>query len=325
MRLVGTLDQEPRARRFADYLQSKEIQAEVRPMSGTFGVWVHQEDQVPASRLELEAFLQTPDDARFTAPARVAPLRPRPVVPHPLHRGPRAIARRWVRQIWPSGSPVTALLIGACLVVALISSVGTNMRQLEPFFFAPPKLELVKYNLSDGTTEVRPVLGSAGLEPIKHGQVWRVFTPMFIHYGWPHLIFNMMALYWFGGLIEARKGSWVLLGLVLAAAAFSNLCQYLWDVENSGPNGISLPGGMSGVIYALFGYVWMTGEYEPESGFQLTSNTIIWMLMWLVLCLTGSLGPIANAAHVSGLVFGMLLALAPYLIGYRNANGTDSG
>jgi GlpG protein len=156
---------------------------------------------------------------------------------------------------------------------------------------------------------------SAGLEPIRRGEVWRLFTPMFIHYGLAHLAFNMLALYWFGGLIEMRKGSWILLALVATAAPLSFLAQYLWDLQRLGPDGISLPGGMSGVIYALFGYAWVTGEHEPESGLRLSSNTIVWMLMWLGLCMTGFAGSIANAAHVSGLVWGILFAVVPHLRG----------
>ena len=328
MRLVGTLNEESQARRFADYLLTREIPAEVRPTSGAFGVWVHQEDQVRAGLEELQAYQLAPEDARYNAPARVvAALRTKPAENLSKSKLPaaRSAVRDWLDNALPNLSLITVLLIGACLLVALITSVGTNSRRLEPFFFAPMQYELIKTDLGNGTAEVRLVPGTAGLEPIKHGQIWRLFTPMFIHYGWPHLIFNMLALYWFGGMIESQKGSWVLLGLVLVAAPLSFFCQYLWDIENPGPDGISLPGGMSGVIYALFGYVWMTGEYEPGSGLQLTSNTVIWMLLWLVLCFTGSFGPIANAAHFSGLVFGMLVGLAPYLIGSRNASGTDSG
>ena len=69
-------------------------------------------------------------------------------------------------------------------------------------------------------------------------------------------------------------------------------------------------GGMSGVVYALFGYVWMKGRYEPEQGMILHPSTVQTMLLWLVLCMTGFLGNIANAAHVVGLVAGILFGLA---------------
>ena len=54
--------------------------------------------------------------------------------------------------------------------------------------------------------------------------------------------------------------------------------------------------GMSGVIYALFGYVWMKGMYQPEQRMGVHPNTVNLMLIWLVVCMTGVIGPIGNAA-----------------------------
>ena len=49
----------------------------------------------------------------------------------------------------------------------------------------------------------------------------------------------------------------------------------------------------------------MKGQYEPEQGMILHPNTITMMLFWLVLCMTGMVGHIANAAHVVGLLVGV--------------------
>ena len=46
-------------------------------------------------------------------------------------------------------------------------------------------------------------------------------------------------------------------GLVLVIAALSNLGQYFV----SGPNFC----GISGVVYGLFGYIWMKGRFDPAS------------------------------------------------------------
>ncbi len=46
----------------------------------------------------------------------------------------------------------------------------------------------------------------------------------------------------------------------------------------------------------------MKGLHEPEQGMGVHPNTVNIMMLWLVLCMTGMLGPIANAAHVMGLV-----------------------
>ena len=44
----------------------------------------------------------------------------------------------------------------------------------------------------------------------------------------------------------------------------------------------------------------------------LRQNTVFIMLFWLVLCMTGALGSIANVAHTVGLVVGIILGVAPY-------------
>jgi GlpG protein len=64
-------------------------------------------------------------------------------------------------------------------------------------------------------------------------------------------------------------------------------------------------GGMSGVVYALLGYVWMRGKYDPASGLFVPPPTVTMMLIWFVAGWTGILGPIANMAHGAGLVLGM--------------------
>ena len=326
MRLVGTLSEESQARCFADYLRGQEIPSEVRVTSGGWSVWVHREDQLPNALHEFGLFRANPADSKWAASVlSTSSLRLKAVAAQTEAARTGKVLSRKLRSFLPLERPIVFCLIFICILVALLTRLGLDEARLNRFYFSPVEYQTVSQDVEAGVTRVGNVPRSAGLEPILHGQVWRLLTPMFIHYGWPHLIFNMIALSWFGGLIESRKGSWVLLGLVLAAAPVSFYCQYLWDLETLGPDAISLPGGMSGVIYALFGYVWMMGEYDPESGLQLSGSTVVWMLLWLMLCFTGRLGPIANAAHFSGLVLGMLVALAPYLIGSRDARGTDSG
>jgi GlpG protein len=326
MRLVGMMTEEGQARRFVDYLLTRQIPAEIRPSSGGWAIWVVREDQLPQSRGEYEEFLAAPDDPRFTEVARSASaLRKEAVRIDREHRQNTTDLRDRIDRIIPSRCPVVFLLILGSVLVALGTNFGSDERRLDPFFFSPAFRRQMLVERADGRVEVETIERSSGLGPLKRGELWRLFTPMFIHYDWRHLIFNMIALYGFGGLIELRKGSWVLLGLVFSAAPVSFFGQYLWDVRQLGPEQVSLPGGMSGVVYALFGYAWMTGEYEPESGLRLSNMTIVSMLLWLVWCFTGALGSIANAAHFCGLLFGMLAGLTLHLIDMGQERGADSG
>jgi len=67
-------------------------------------------------------------------------------------------------------------------------------------------------------------------------------------------------------------------------------------------------GGMSGVNYALIGYVWIRGRFDPAAGLHLDRQSLIYALIWFVLCFTKLLGPVANYAHGAGLMVGMAWA-----------------
>ena len=87
---------------------------------------------------------------------------------------------------------------------------------------------------------------------IRKFEVWRLVTPIFIHYGLMHIVLNMIWLYSFGAPIEDRRGSLFLLLLVLVLAITSNIGQAIEvGLRESG----ALFGGMSGVGYGLFAYM----------------------------------------------------------------------
>jgi GlpG protein len=69
---------------------------------------------------------------------------------------------------------------------------------------------------------------------------------------------------------------------------------------------------MSGVLYGLFGYVWMKSRYEPTAELYIHPNTVVLMMLWLVICMLGLMGPIANWAHGIGLAVGIIIGIAPY-------------
>ena len=60
---------------------------------------------------------------------------------------------------------------------------------------------------------------NTALPEIRHGQLWRLITPIFIHFGPLHIFFNMLWLRDLGSMIEGRQSSWRLALLVLVIAA----------------------------------------------------------------------------------------------------------
>ncbi|MGL4860214.1 MAG: rhomboid family intramembrane serine protease GlpG [Enterobacteriaceae bacterium] len=132
-------------------------------------------------------------------------------------------------------------------------------------------------------------------------QIWRWFTPALLHFTWQHILFNLVIWWYLAGQVERVLGSRKLLTLTLLSAFFSSCAQYYFS-------GVGF-GGLSGVVYALIGYVWCYGERRADSPLQLPRVFIAVIALWFVIDYFELLGPIGNAAHLSGLILGLLLAL----------------
>ena len=140
-------------------------------------------------------------------------------------------------------------------------------------------------------------------QTLSSGQVWRLLSPAFLHFGWMHLIFNLMWVWYFGRQIEALQGSRTMLLLLVVAGIGANIAQYL--------TGTVLFGGMSGVVYALLAHVWLMSRRVPRSGFFVPQMLVVFMLGWMVFTMTdmaGSVGfgNVANEAHLGGLLVGLV-------------------
>lgn len=139
------------------------------------------------------------------------------------------------------------------------------------------------------------------------GQYWRLVTPIFLHFGFMHIAFDMTFLWVFGSRIEAVSDSLVLFSIVLVTALVSNLAQY----AVSGP---VLFGGMSGVDYGLVGYGFVWRFLVPSRPLGLSIAVYVALVALMVLGMLGLFnfmtpGKLANGAHVGGLLSGAVLGL----------------
>lgn len=186
--------------------------------------------------------------------------------------------------------PVTALMIGLSLLVFALLGVFGDLLIVT--------LTIVPIGLSGNEL----IYGSL-MDSVTSGQVWRLLSPAFLHFGWMHLIFNLMWVWYFGKQIEMLQGSRRMLLLLVVAGIGANLAQYM--------TGTVLFGGMSGVVYALLGHVWLMSRRVHASGFFVPQMLVVFMLGWMVFTMTdmaGSVGfgNVANEAHLGGLLVGLL-------------------
>ncbi|MBB5187212.1 GlpG protein [Zhongshania antarctica] len=187
------------------------------------------------------------------------------------------------------------------VVLLLLSLLGSILPVVDRHFEILPLLSFYQLHVIGGDLQ--------GEWP--RGELWRVITPAFLHFGLMHIVFNALWLWELGGMIERRQGAVRILGLVLLVAAGSNIAQAM--------TGVSLFGGMSGVIYGLLGYIVVWNRLRPATPFPLVKGVAAVMLVWLLVCMAGftellGLGAVANTAHLSGLVLGLILGLAAALL-----------
>jgi len=285
MRELTRFEREDDARTLGDTLFVEGIQSRVdEGRDGGFVVWVHDETQMDAAKELLSVYERDPDDPRFAEARRQAKQR-RAEEKQQRKKSRHKTVR--MRDRWQASRGIgrlTMVLIIISVGVTLLSKFGENHSVTNWFLIA-------SYQAQGGYVRWD------GLADVLSGQVWRLITPIFVHYGFLHIIFNMLWLKDLGTLIEHRQSTAFLGVLVLATAVIPNLAQYIFG-------GSPMFGGMSGVVYGLLGYIWIRGKVDPGSGYALPRFIIVWMLGWLVLCFTGLVGHIANAAHLAGLLVG---------------------
>ncbi len=171
------------------------------------------------------------------------------------------------------------------------------------------------------------VLGSGDIlsEPVLD-----VFTGMFLHAGWLHLLGNLLFLWIFGINVEGRMGHARFLLVYLAGGVVAAIAQVLVDPASEVPMI-----GASGAISAVLGaYLVLFPRARIQSlvflGFfyQLVAVPAVIVLgFWFLLqvvdgigalgATTGVDGGVAFFAHIGGFVAGALLALPFRLRGAR--------
>jgi len=288
------------ARALVDHLLVHGIEARVRGQS-PWEVWVLDHDQLPAARERQGAWSAGGDDGDRRRAARIRRERERDdQLAAQREIDPR---RRWWSAPDAGIGPVTVFLVVASVLVGMASDFG------DPTTMTVQNLSIEPW----GSTE--------WLGRVRRGEVWRLLTPMLVHFGVFHLGFNMLWLWRLGRQIEHHHGTLVMLAVVVAGEIPGSLGQYAM----AGPNF----GGMSGVVYATFGFVWMHARYDRRHPYALRDGDAVLMMAWFVACATGMFGPIANVGHAGGLLAGLLLGLPPYVrhlrahAGPRESDGND--
>ena len=253
---------------FSRYLWSRNIPHRISEQGSDQVLWVGTEGQIATVRESYQRFIK----------GELA-LHPAPT-PEPAAADPRSWSLQRVGEQL-SANPLVTLLIIASTLISLLNYWSGE--------------QLFLYLRTGSPAYI-----------LESGELWRLFTPIFLHFNILHLVFNMLMLWVFGRLLEARGERLLLLRLVLTSAACSNTAQYYMSGSGFG--------GMSGVVFAIMAYCWLWDRLRPAQRYGFPNALMGFMLAWLALGYTDllrwvGLGVMANTAHLAGLIFGWVFAL----------------
>ncbi len=276
---IGQLGNQRAAQAFCDYLRSRGIEARTEKEANLYLIVIHDPTAEDYACAELRDFLADPTqkkylDASWNEGNTNVTMAP-PIFQKSTNTGYKNFLSRT--------GVMTKSLVLISIIVTLMTNFGNN-------------IAITKYLLIADITDYQ-----GGMVEIFSGQIWRLLTPIFLHFMMIHILFNMMWLWDLGGVVEKKQSPLFLLFFVVSIGIISNSIQCL----ASGP----AFGGMSGVVYGLLGYVWIR-SLKTATGYFLHKSIVIMMIGWLILGFTGWIGPIGNAAHLSGLLLGMTYGLA---------------
>jgi membrane associated rhomboid family serine protease len=151
------------------------------------------------------------------------------------------------------------------------------------------------------------------------GNFMTIFTAMFMHGGWLHLLGNMLFLWIFGDNVEDRLGHLKFLFFYLLAGIAATLAQFALAPHSTVPN-VGASGAIAGVLGAYI-LMFPKGRVNVLLGSQIVAMPAVVVLgMWILLQLFSGVGSIAHTdesanvggvaymAHIGGFAAGFLMA-----------------
>lgn len=143
-----------------------------------------------------------------------------------------------------------------------------------------------------------------------------IFTSMFMHAGWGHLIGNMLYLWIFGDNVEDLFGKIKFLIFYLACGVAATFSQFIFNTDSTLPN-VGASGAIAGVLGAYI-VLFPREKIKVFLGTMMTEmSALIVIGFWFVLQFLSSLssasntsdvGGVAYFAHMGGFILGLIVS-----------------
>lgn len=149
------------------------------------------------------------------------------------------------------------------------------------------------------------------------GEWWRLLTSVFVHIGVLHLLLNMYALVYVGIMLEPILGKARFLSAYLITGIASSVASLMW-------HDFTISAGASGAVFGMYGVflALLTTNFLPSSVKNTMMASIAVFVGYNLLYGLQPNSGIDNAAHVGGLISGMLIGYS-FLPGLKNPSNSS--
>ena len=153
---------------------------------------------------------------------------------------------------------------------------------------------IIMFILTRGSTDIETLLkyGANNAYLTKSGEYYRLLSSMFIHIGLLHLLFNMYALYIIGPQVESFYGKFKYFLIYILSGVSGSILSITFSSN-------TVSAGASGAIFGLMGALLYFGFF-----YRNYLGSVIKLVIGF------STSGIDNAAHIGGLIGGILTSLA---------------
>lgn len=154
---------------------------------------------------------------------------------------------------------------------------------------------------------------------LEYGDYSPLFTSMFLHFGFSHLMNNMVMLLVIGWNLELEIGRIKYLIIYFASGICGNIASGFWDIYIGS---YAVSAGASGAIFGITGALLYVAVRNRGQIGNVTGRGLIFMVA-LSLYYGFSSGGVDNFAHIGGLLSGFLLAILLYWKRNRKDRGVS--
>ena len=205
--------------------------------------------------------------------------------------------RPWV-QSGESAISLTHIIFGICAAVFLGMALSSST------IWDFPWQETIRWGANFGPLTLS-------------GEWWRLLTNVFVHGGIIHIGFNMWCLWYLGKLAESLYGRWTYAAIYLICGVGASLTSAAWHPYTPSVGASGAIFGLAGALLAGF----KLGEFSvPRSALSGTLRSLGAFVVYNLI-FGAAISGVDNAAHIGGLVTGLIVGALVALFAPRQEHG----